>query len=390
MKIQSKKLNYIFFLKLLFIPLLYELVIGGSGHFFEIGNITTRMLFYFIAIFLSLIYYSVKKVFKKDILYILIVFTLNCILSSIIGYINHSSFLNILEDFKPLSFVYIILFFTLVIKNLEDIQNIGKIFKAGSLILAIFYITFIFLIYFEKINFLDFYYQQYDIGEIMFRNDLLFFYKGFLYLCIGFIFFLVSKKNILLTLFLYCSIFLTLTRGFILFTTLILFIYILFISKNIFLKIAFYIISLISIYFIPTLIETLGDKSDSDSIRFLQIDQVLSALNLHSFFVGHGFGIGVPIRPVHMELSFLEIFHKQGILGVFFWICIFTYIFFMFYNLRSTKFREVALPFILSVLFVVLQSTTNPYMNNPIGLTVILISIVVLSKLNELQKNSIE
>ena len=136
--------------------------------------------------------------------------------------------------------------------------------------------------------------------------------------------------------------------------------------------------------------EILGDKSDSDSVRYTQMDQVISSVNPISLIIGHGFGVGVPIRKIHMELSFLEIFHKQGIIGLIFWFGLFIHIFIMYINIKIKKYKDIALPFLLSVIFVLLQSTTNPYMNNPIGLTMILITIVVFSKLNELQKSIIQ
>jgi hypothetical protein len=58
----------------------------------------------------------------------------------------------------------------------------------------------------------------------------------------------------------------------------------------------------------------------------------------------------------------------------------------MFFNIKDKRIKNQAYPFVLSVVFVILQSTTNPFMNNPIGLTMILITIVVLSKLLEQQK----
>lgn len=134
------------------------------------------------------------------------------------------------------------------------------------------------------------------------------------------------------------------------------------------------------------LMESLGDKSGSDSARFVQIDQVLSNVNPISFFIGHGFGIGVPIRPRGMELSLLEIFHKQGLLGLSFWFGMFIYIFLMYSNIKNKDYKKKALPFLLSVIFIILQSGTNPYMNNPIGLSMILITLVVFLRLLELQK----
>ena len=379
-----------FFLKLLFIPIFFELVVGGGGHYLELGPITVRMFLYVFAILLSLVYYSVKKKLKKNIIFIIFSLTACCLLSGIVGYLNGASIGAILEDFKPLSFIYVLLFFSLVVNNIEDIQKINKIIKIGSLILGGVYILVILLLVFKKIDFASFYLKQNEIGEVMFRGDTLFFYKGFMYLCVGFFFFLLSKGkyNIIPTLFLFVCIVLTLTRGFILFTILISLYYVFFISNNVLVKWFFLILGFFSvIILIPILLETLGDKSDSDIVRYTQINQVISAINPVSFLIGHGFGIGVPIRQVHMELSFLEIFHKQGVLGLCFWVGIFIHIFIMYFNIKSKKHKKIALPYLLSVVFVILQSTTNPYMNNPIGLTMILITIVVFSTLLEIQKN---
>lgn len=388
--LKKRNFSFDFFLKMLFIPIFFELVIGGGGHYMELGPITVRMLLYLVAILLSLVYYSIKKTIKTDVFFLMLALTASCLLSGIVGYLNRAPIGAILEDFKPLSFIYVLLFFSLVIKRIEDIHKISKIVKIGSLILGGVYILVVLLLFFEKIDFTSFYLRQNEIGEVMFRGDTFFFYKGFLFLCIGFFFFLLSKGkyNLFPLLFLFVCIVLTLTRGFILFTALITLYYVFFISKNVLLKWLFFIVGLFSIIIlIPILLETLGDKSDSDIVRYTQINQVFSAIDPVSFLIGHGFGIGVPIREVHMELSFLEIFHKQGLLGLCFWFSTFIHIFIMYFNIKDKKYKEVALPFLLSVVFVILQSTTNPYMNNPIGLTMILITIVVFSKLLEIQKN---
>jgi len=379
-----------FMLKLLFIPIFFELVIGGSGHYSELGPLTLRMFLYFIAVCLSLIFYFFGKSIKKNVVIIITSFTICCLLSIFIGFLNHAPISAILEDFKPLSFFYILPFFSLAIKSIDDINKINKIIKVGSVILALVYLLVILLLVTGKLDFLSFYGKQSEIGEVMFRNETLFFYKGFLYLCVGFFFFLLSKGkfNFLVLLLLFSSIVLTLTRGFILFTLIILIYYVFFISKNILLKWAVSLIGLFAIIIlVPILFETLGDKSDSDTARYVQIEQVISAIDPISFLIGHGFGVGVPIRKVHMELSFLEIFHKQGLIGISFWAGLFIHIFIMYFNIKYKKYKELALPFLLSVVFIILQSMTNPYVNNPIGLTMILITIVVFSKLLDFQKN---
>ncbi|MDR7208984.1 hypothetical protein [Flavobacterium piscis] len=386
-----KKLNFsfLFFLKLLFVPVLYELVIGGSGHYLEFGPITFRIVAYLVVIFLAIIYYLEKKVIKKDLSVILLSFSMTLIFSSIVGFSNNAHLGSVLEDLKPLSFFYILLFFAIVVKDIDDIKKISTILKIGPLILGVIYILVIILLLLGKINFTAFYYQQSKIGEIMFRNETLFFYKGFLYLCVGYFFFLLSdgKGNKFGALFLFACIILTLTRGFILFTILISAYYVFFINKNIVLKWITFLLGIIAFsILVPILLDILGDKSDSDSLRYLQINEVIEGINPLSFIIGHGFGVGVESRPVHMELSFLEIFHKQGIIGLAFWFGLFFYIFFLYAKIKIKSYRNIALPFLLSVIFIILQSGTNPYMNNPIGLLMILISVIVFSKLVELQK----
>jgi O-antigen ligase len=90
---------------------------------------------------------------------------------------------------------------------------------------------------------------------------------------------------------------------------------------------------------------------------------------------------------VHMEISFLEIFHKQGLLGVFFWITIFVCICYSFYKADLNGNRKLALPFLLSTIFIYLQTMTNPYLNNPIGMSVVIISLIVLKRLENSAPN---
>ncbi len=385
----KKNINISLVAKSFFVLILFELVVGGSGHYTELGPITARMLFYLVAVISSLFYYSFRKVIKRDVFLITGSFTLLSILGVIIGVINNAPLTLIIEDFKPLSFFYILLFFSIMIKKPNDIELISSVIKKGAIIIALIYLLTIAMLYFGKIDFGTFYSNQEKYGEVIFRNDTLFFYKGFLYLCIGFFFYLFtnSKYKFISLLFLYICIILTLTRGFIIFTTALLLFFLLFIYKNKLLKFFIIISGLImTVIAIPILFDALGDKSDSDSMRYVQIEQVISSVNPISLIFGHGFGIGIEIRPIHMELSFLEIFHKQGLIGIVFWICVFSHIFFMFFNIKDRKVKNQGYPFVLSVVFVILQSTTNPFMNNPIGLTVILLTLVVLSKLLEQEK----
>lgn len=378
------------FLKIIFILSFFEIIIGGGGRFLEVGFLTVRMMLFLLIMVVSVFLYQFRNKILRSTVIVTLFFSVLTLMSLVVGLLNNASIANIFEDIKPISYFYMILFFSIMIKEVKDIVLVSNLIKLGSIFLALSYIGFIVLLYFGFIDFLSFYDKQAEIGEILFRGDFLFFYKGFLYLCIGFFFFLTSeyKYKLLVLTILFVCVMLTLTRGFILFTFLITCFYIFFINKKVLIKIiSGVLLVIISALISEFYLQTVGDRSDSDKTRYVQVEQVLDEMNPISFFIGHGFGNGVPDRPIHMENSFLEIFHKQGLIGILFWIGLLFYVFVLYINIKNKEFKKIALPFILSVFFVYFQSLTNPYINNPMGLSFLLITIVVFSKFIELQNN---
>lgn len=379
------------FLKLLIFPILYEIILGGSGRMFEVGPVTLRMIFFVVALFLSIFYYGIFPNKDKTASNFLLLFIFVLLVGISVGMLNGAKIELILEDVKALIFFLIIIFFSIVIHSIKDIDKVISIVKKGSLVLGIIYLTIVMMLFTQRINFSSFYESQSKSGEILFRTEFLFFYKGFLYLCVGFFFFILKDGiwNKIGAALLYLCICLTLTRGFILFTTLILGYYVLFVNKRVFPKIIILVIGfLLFLYALPILYNEVGDKSESDSIRLMQINEVIENINPLSFFVGHGFGNGTELRPIHMEIAFLEIFQKQGVIGLLFWMVLLGYIFKNYLKLKNKYFKERALPFLLSTLFVYMQSFTNPFINNSIGMSITLISLIVINRLVIIEKTA--
>ncbi|WKK58406.1 O-antigen ligase [Sphingobacterium sp. BN32] len=367
---------------LFFYVVIIEIVIGGSGRMIEFGPLSLKMVLFAIALIIS--FFSLREVKSSEVFKIQTFFIITLLTSFLVAIFNRADPPAFLEDMKPLLFIFMINYFAINIKTRKDIEIVTLLIKRASLIMAIIYLLTVLALFLGVLNFTTFYEQQSEGSEIMFRNEYFFLYKGFLYLGIGFFFCLLSIKKLdkLFALILFIALALTLTRGFILAALLLFAYYVFFLNKSISLKSITIVLGVVSfIYFLPLLFDTLGDKSDSDMIRITNINEVLDALTIPSFFIGHGFGIGVPIRPVHMEISYLEIFHKQGIFGLSFWIFLFVFLVKKYIQLKI--FKKEALPYVLSVGFVYLQSFTNPFINNPIGISITLISIVVLIRLKE-------
>lgn len=374
-------------LNIIFGIVLLEIVIGGSGRLMDIGPVSLKMILYLIGM---LIFASNLKHLKNSVIVkIQFLFTISIFFSLSIGFLFNAAIGDVLEDIKPLLFFYLMSYFYVSITSVKDIRKVIYYIKYGSLCMSLVHLVIVFLIYIKVAAFNNFYADQSGSSEILFRNENLFFYKGFLYLCIGFFFLLLSdkKKDKLLSLIVLTSIFLTLTRGFIFFTLIVLGFYLLFINKRLKLKLLAVLLGVISfIYALPVLLAARSESaSEGDVIRKVTFEQVVERIDLFSFFFGHGFGNGVPVRPIHFENSFLEIFHKQGIIGLAFYIYILGLLIFFYKKIRNKK---LVLPFLLSTVFVYLQSLTNPYINNPIGLSIVCLSLVVLYRLYYLEKQA--
>lgn len=368
--------------------LLLEVVIGGGGRFIEIGSLSLKMIFFSIAVIISLL--SFTKIKNDILLQLQLSLFFLLILATCIGITSGIQISLIFPDISPLLFFFIISFFSLTINSYDDIIYIVKTIKIGSIFLAFLYFSILILLYMRYINFEWFYLWGNRAGEIFFREgNYMFFYKGFLYLCIGFFFHLTTSKNlrgIISTTIMLLGVFLTLSRGLILMTCIVFAFYIFFISKNKWLKFFSTLFGVLAaIYLLPIYFKAIGDKTGSDKIRIDTFNEVVERINFISLFIGHGFGSGVPTRPEHMEMSYLEVFHKQGLLGLSFFIIVFFLIFYFYFKIK--KHRNISLAFLLSVCFVYLQSFTNPFVNNPIGISIVSLSIVCLYKLYLLEKS---
>jgi len=329
-------------------------------------------------------------------------FTIMLLIGVTIGLIVGADKKMLWEDVKPLLFFYLLPFFSIAISNEDDLKKIGKTILYSAGIMALIFLMLLVLFWTGVIKFNDFYNLTNSTGEFFFRGEFSLFYKGFIYLCIGLLFahLIGEKKYWWLLPILSVAIVLSFTRGLIVALGLSYFIYYLFIKRSYSATLVTIIISLITVFYggkFYALISSqlysatfekklpehesikgtlLGDREFSDNERKRQIIQVANAATIPTTVWGHGFGTGVESRPVHMEISYLEIFHKQGIIGIVCWLIIFFSLVKSYVDLPEKSGMSNA--YFLAALFVFFQSLTNQYINNPIGLGMILISIVSL------------
>ncbi|MBA7656113.1 hypothetical protein ES703_64026 [subsurface metagenome] len=333
-----------------------------------------------------------KNKVDREIFFLLNIFLIVHSLAFLIGSLNNAQMHLMLNDMKPLMFFFMLIFFCTFIRDIEGVNLTIKTVKAAALILALPYLIFLLLLHFKIIHLdADFIamLENHKGKDIRFQQHMGVFYNGFLYLCVGFLFFVFEKGKInkLISALIFIAIVFTFSRGFLLSTGLVLLIYVTvrFIRSKLKVKyLAFLIVSCCAALLAgQKYIQTVGDKYISDITRIITFKQVVEAVTPISLFVGHGFGVGTAERLVHMEVSYLEIFHKQGILGLLFWFMLFVVIVRKYLKACRNGVRNMALPFMLSSLLIFILTATNNYMNNPLGMSMVLISIAGLNALGK-------
>lgn len=381
----------------LFALVLFEVAFMGSGRLLQVGPLTVRMLLFALSLALAAVAAAVGARFAGRLWLLAGSFAALLAIGAVVGLSTGASLSAVGEDLKPLSYFFIAFYFVTAIDSLDRVRLAVRVIRAASILMALLYGVIIILIMSGYLDFSLFYAgiaylgaEGDSGGDIFFRGTSgVFLYKGFVLMVVGAFFFLPARtwKSKLAFILLTFAIFATLTRGFMI--TFFLCLAIKWLVNREWLKLAglFALAGVFTISAFPKLMQNVGDKTESDMVRIVTIGQVEDRLDPVALLIGHGFGHGVPERPIHMEIAPLEILHKQGILGLAWWAGFLLTIVQLYRRAREHSGPGLAESFLLASLAIVLVSLTNPFMNNPIGMSVLLISLASLDVLARNQVN---
>lgn len=377
---------------ILFLLVLAEVVLGGGGRLLEvgpfrfgemsIGPFTMRMILFLAAMCLSVVAVFYRTPLPRFVPVWMASFVAVIGLALLVGTVQGSSIEAMAEDVRPLLAFALLPFFAIAIRDADDVRRVRRTVQIGAFVMAGCYIAFMGAYHAGFFSFAEAYAMTSAPGEFIWRNDQAFFYKGFIYLAVGFAFFLTSRgsfRYVGMAVILFAVI-LTLTRGFALSLGFVLIAYVMLLAR--WQGIALIVVATVAVVLAGGFYEGMSENwSDSDAARITQIEEVAEAATPVSLVLGRGFGQGVPSRPVHMEISLLEIVHKQGAIGLLFWMLLLIAQVRLFLLAKRNGRLAEAAPFLLAALVIYVQSLTNPYMNNPIGMTMVLASYVCLKAL---------
>lgn len=380
------------YLKYFFYFLLFELFLMGSGQDLNVfGSLTMRMFNFGVAVVISLYLFIRADDFPKAILAFILADIITMVVSFMMAWIMDSDPEYLMVDFKPLLYFYILLFFYYIMTSEQVVKRVLDI-----LLLCVKIMTVLYLIYMTLTDVLGlftmegyYYHAVDDSGSFMFRGiGSSLFYKGFVFLPIGALGFFRRKQYVWMCLTI-LAIYFTYTRGlYVLLVFGLLAYYFKMNGVNIF-RIAAVLLVVILLYEIADVLEIfsfddsyLENREESDRVRIITFNEVYERITWWSLFIGHGFGQGVPERAAHMEVSYMDIFHHQGLMGLAFWAAL-LYAILKYGNSVGEKYKEEAAFYMTAAMMIYLQSCFNPYLNNSIGMSIVLLAFAICYRLSQ-------
>ena len=283
-------------------------------------------------------------------------------------------------------------FFAMVLQSRDIALRAGSmVWKAGILMAAIYLAALIGLAV-GLLNFGTLYSIVSTTEEFRARGSGLLFYKGFLYLGIAIVFLMSLQVRfwVVGALVILVALVLTLTRGFVLATaisTLLLLLY-----QRRFLVFSYWLpVTLGALYvvwtYIPSVDTTIVSARDiSNAQRVDDLSFIGAHMSTATILIGEGFGSLINNR-VGIENTFLWAFWKLGLMGLTFWLTPLVLCLYYFARIPQRASNGLACAFMFGVVLVYTETATNPYLNNPIGLSFVMLALFSLRTLAKRRRN---
>lgn len=392
----------------LLLAVLFEILLGGNGYLTKLGDFRLReMLFGFCIAWVPFRLFIYRPLrLEWQFWALMLAFVGTTAFSTLLGYFGGSRPGAIVAELKPLSYFFMLPFFAVAIRERADVVLVSRVIIACGVALALAYLAVLAVAYSGLVRYTEIYSFLRQSDEFIFRHHprgpfVGFLYKGSFHVCVALIFLLLhphARSKILASL-LAISVAMTLTRG--LAAAIIGSMTVGAFMNRRLVRLpatALQMALLIGVLVMATQIETqlLSDEfgkqtySDdtgegtillrpTDSIRMKDIATVLNNLSPSSVLVGHGLGSKIGERE-RIEMNYLELLAKQGLLGLALWGGVFLFGLFLYMKLPAAA-KQFGLPFFLALLFVFLATTTNTFLTGSIGMSTVFIALAALSTL---------
>ena len=385
-------------MKTLFTIVAMELFIGGGGRLTTFGPMTLRMVLFAVCLCCS-VYFALYRSQKGDGTPLALALAAGYLLvhlpAVLIGVIGGSLPGDITTEMQQSLYWLAAPFFAVALRSVDMVARAALLVRLAGVVLASGYLLTLAGLAVGAVDFVGLYARLNATGEFFFRGESFFFYKGFLYLGIATVFLLAMKHRysqaLLMTVI--AALILTLTRGFVLSTSLAILLMLVALGRWRGVALAAIVVAaaafMVWIY-LPSIDDVfLGQREASNSQRGDDIAYMLDNVKVTTLMFGSGFGSTINER-INIENTYLWALWKLGIAGLCFWLLplILSFRYYRRVSRKSPQFN-VACAFFFGTVVVYVQTMTNPYLNNPIGLSFVLIALFSLRTLSRNEPQAI-
>ena len=384
------------FASALFVVVALEAFLGGGGRLFEIGPLTLRMLLFGVAMITTVLLLATRGRLDAGVRVALGLTVVGMLVHAgpvAIGLLSGNSRADVAVDLKPLAYLAMAPFFASTLGTRADANRVVHLVTIAASILAVLYLVAFGLLASGIVANASVYHAFVGTGEIMFRSEATFFYKGFLYLAVGLVFVLSGAAGVrrAAAVPIGAALLLTMTRGLIMSAALGV-VVLLGLRDRRALLAALPIAAAVSfgvLWVLPALNWSYSEqRAISNAIRGDDVTFFLENADVVSLLFGSGFGTPLNGRML-IENTYLWLIWKAGLGGIAFWfaplaLCMRA----AAQAWRRPAARPATAAFLSASVVVYALSATNPFLLNPIGMSIVLISMSCLHTLGRTARHA--
>jgi hypothetical protein len=366
-----------------------ELFLGGGGRLLAMGPVSARMVLFAPCVLVGACALVLgRRITRGQLLacYLVLAYLLIHLPGLLNGLARGADPSDLLTEFQQSLYWLAAPFYALALQSEAMVRRTATLVQVAGVILAVLYIGVLVGTLARLIDFVPIYERLRNTGELAGRSEGIFVYKGFLYLGLAIVFMVAMQGKYWksLTLLVAAALVMTLTRGYILAATAAVLLLFAVQGRRLALAIGLAValtgILLVWVY-LPSMLYGNLDRSASNMQRIDDAQYIADHLQAGTYIIGEGFGSLINDRS-QIENTFLWAFWKLGIPGVVFWSLPLILCAYLFAGVPKggTAYR-LACAYFFGVIFVYVQTVTNPYLNNPIGLSFVMAAIFSLQTL---------
>lgn len=373
-------------MRALFTVSLLELFLGGGGRLTAVGPVSLRMVLFaacLCATLVAILFPRRRSDGLRLAMLVVLIYLLVHVAGLVVGAINGSAPSQMFSEFQQSLFWLAAPFFALMLQSEPDVQRASRLVQIAGVALAGIYIAVLIGL---LVGIIHLAWLRAIIGpsqEVRFRSGEFFTYKGFLYLGISIVFLVAVRGKYWLRLLMLVSVALalTFTRGLVISTSAAVLMMLCVQGRWRSAIPALVLVAsaafLVWVYLPSTDAKIGGNFDTSTNQRLEDLNYMIDHVTPSTLLVGEGFGSLINNR-FGIENTFLWALWKLGVLGLLFWLLPLSLCVYYYWKIPQRRANPLANAYLFGTILVYVQTAANPFLNNPIGLSFVMLSIFSL------------